>query len=196
MKNIKNEERMLNRVLGKSKKSDENSRFDAYAARLDEINEFKRNIGATDTISIDQEENARVLFEKIALLLNTGFDYYFVSPDPEVIREDETMEGKPTAFDALVNEEQFDKLRTIIRSFKDLDFIGYVESEEDKYAIWLKGTPIYVNVVPFARTIDDDIAMDAKDGEFQLFSKGELDSLLQTTTEEYKGISYKSLSIK
>lgn len=144
-----------------------------YQVKQSNIKFFK------DFVSCDYSGLAKIHYYKKTLktvneIMFAGFDYYFTDDIGQEL-EDGTIDTYKSSVDMLINKEHLHKLKDTVESYDNLYFISYKDEEDqDRYAIWYKLSPVFINLVPFTRnknnsvTIDGDIEyLDSEIKEYQ-----------------------------
>lgn len=156
--------------------------------RLLEIEAFKTRICDDEYVQGSEVEE---LFNKFNSYAFAGFDYYYTS---DVKSKAESKNPVWSTFYALINENQLDKLREVIKCDGDLDFISY--NDKDGYvrrAVLLKNGCANINLIPFTRDIDNCITMRNGDGSTVTFTREETEKLFKSDILEHNNMGYNQL---
>lgn len=161
--------------------------------RKNELENF-RDAVSVDIVGNDQTHNLVTMFNRVNFILSGGFDYYYASPIVDKIRDHEDLSSEKTSINMLFNEKHLEKLRKTLDCTKTLDFIKYQKDGNDRYAIWFKGTPVSVNLIPFERNKEDGIVVKKSNGVNIHYTEDEISNLFSNKNGEFADLEYKKLS--
>ena len=185
-------ENLVSKINGEIEATDDRALLEMYKNDLLHLTVSKIDLDTFKTLTssdrfMDAKSRRRyfdILFQAFNKINFAGFDYYYSRDLGEKLAKSDRIDSKSHSFDVYINEEHLNKLKNTTDTTEAMRFISYVgEDDQDRYAIWLKGSPVFINLIPFKR-LDNKVVIG--DNDYKIYSE----------TKDYNELSYRTVERK